>query len=202
MTAPHAVIIAGGAGERLGGVRKAELRIGGTRQIDRVVAALGLVTRPIMVASGPAGRRIALPHDCQAVADLPAPCGGPLAGLAAAVAQLAESGVQEGLLVSSAVDVPFLPADFVERLTNELGSRAAAFAGWADSFYPPNAVWQLAALQTLPAAVMAGEAPASLKALQRDLGACRIDWPAFSPDPFANGNMLHELLALQRRARW
>ena len=46
MSLPHAVIIAGGEGQRLGGVRKADLRIGGVRQIDRVIEALGAVAAP------------------------------------------------------------------------------------------------------------------------------------------------------------
>lgn len=62
-----------------------------------------------MIASGPRGRQLTLPRDCQAVADLESPCAGPLAGLPAAVAQLAEAGVITGLLVSVAVDTFFCP---------------------------------------------------------------------------------------------
>jgi molybdopterin-guanine dinucleotide biosynthesis protein A len=53
MTLPHVVIIAGGRGMRLGVVRKADLRLGGVRQLDRVISALGKIVSPIMVASGP-----------------------------------------------------------------------------------------------------------------------------------------------------
>lgn len=201
MSLPHAVIIAGGQGQRLGGIRKADLRVGGMRQLERIMAALGDVTRPILVASGPRGRRLALPADCLAVDDLESPCAGPLAGLVAAVAQLAESGITRGLLVSVAVDTVFVPPDFIARMIDGLGDAATAYAAWGEDFYPPNAVWQLGALQQLPAALSGSEAPVSLKSLQRALGARRVDWAGLQPtNPFANINTLADLLALQRLA--
>lgn len=202
MSVPHAVIIAGGEGQRLGGVRKAELRIGGVRQIDRVIGALGRVAAPILVSSGPAGRSIHVPSGCVAVADLDAPCGGPLAGLAAAVDWLGRAGIAEGLLVSAAVDTPFLPADFARRMSGALGAAAAAFAAWGDDFYPPNAIWRIEGLRALPSAVAAGTAPASLKALQRALEARRVDWTEdYASNPFGNINTVADLVALQRFAK-
>ena len=202
MSLIHAVIIAGGEGQRLGGVRKVDLRIGGVRQLDRVVAALGAVARPILVSTGPEHRRIEVPADCAALPDLDAPHGGPLAGLAAAVDWLAGDGITQGLLVSVAVDTPFLPTDFVQRLEAALGEAPAAFAAWGDDFYPPNAIWRIEGLQHLPASVIADAAPASLKALQRQLGAVRVDWAEDDKaNPFLNINTLADLLALQRIAR-
>ena len=56
------MILAGGKGERLGGVVKANLRVGGVRLIDRVAAALADVKGPILVAHGGLDRDlIALP---------------------------------------------------------------------------------------------------------------------------------------------
>ena len=202
MSLVHAVIIAGGEGQRLGGVRKADLRIGGVRQIDRVVAALGPEARPILDSTGPEHRRIDLPADCAAIPDLDAPHGGPLAGLAAAVDRLARERITHGLLVSVAVDTPFLPADFVQRLQAALGEAPAAFAAWGGDFYPPNALWRLERLQGLPAGIIDGTAPVSLKALQRELGAVRVDWAGSDKaNPFLNINTVTDLIALQRIAR-
>lgn len=201
MTLPHAVIIAGGQGERLGGVRKADLRIGGVRQIDRVMAALGEVAEPILVGSGPMSRQLTLPANCLAVPDLESPCAGPLAGLAAAVAWLADSGITTGLLISVAVDTPFLPDSFVRRMIDGLGDASAAYAAWGTDFYPPNAVWQIATLQDLPQQMVYAKAPASLKALQRSLGAQRVDWAnGETANPFTNINTIADLVALQRIA--
>ncbi|KRA50752.1 molybdenum cofactor guanylyltransferase [Devosia sp. Root635] len=200
MSLPHGVIIAGGRGERLGGVRKADLRIGGRRLVDRVAEALGTVAAPVMIAVGPVddgrGRR----DDAVAVTDLDAPVGGPLAGLAAAVAALRVRGIREGLLISAAVDTPFLPDDFATMMLDELRDAPAAFAGWGAGFYPPNAIWRIEALAELPGRVTAGTAPGSLKALQASMGARLADWTSrHAADPFLNVNTLADLLALERR---
>jgi molybdopterin-guanine dinucleotide biosynthesis protein A len=202
MSLVHAVIIAGGEGQRLGGVRKADLRIGGVRQIDRVVAALGAVARPILVSTGPENRRVEMPAGCAALPDLDAPHGGPLAGLAAAIDRLAREGITRGLLVSVAVDTPFLPGNFVQRLEAALGAAPAAFAAWEEDFYPPNAIWRIESLQHLPASIVANAAPASLKALQRELGALRVDWTEDAEaNPFLNINTVADLVTLQRIAK-
>ncbi|WP_137151730.1 NTP transferase domain-containing protein [Devosia sp. FKR38] len=198
---PHAVIIAGGAGARLGGVRKGDLRIGNQRLLERVLAALGPVQSPVLVGMGPAPQRLVLPPDCFAVPDLADTPGGPLAGLLAAVKYLAEKGITRGPLVSVAVDTPFLPQDFVALLESGLGAAPAAYAAWGDDFYPPNALWRLEALQSLVSGAQAVAPPASLKALQQALGAVRVDWcPRAKANPFANLNTVKDLIALQNRA--
>lgn len=202
MTAPYAVIIAGGKGERLGGVRKADLLIGGIRLVDRVAQALGEVQSPLMIAMGPQDDGRGARSDSFPVTDLAAPVGGPLAGLAAAVAELHERGIGSGLLVSVAVDTPFLPDDFVATLTAALGDASAAYAAWGEQFYPPNAIWRIEALAGLPERVLQGDAPHSLKALQRELAAVAVDWSArATANPFGNVNTVGDLVALGRMAR-
>lgn len=200
MSLPYGVIIAGGQGQRLGGVRKADLKVGGRRLIDRVAAALGTVAPPLLVATGHGSPT--LPPGAIGVLDLNDTLGGPLAGLAAAVDWLAEQGVVDGLIVSSAVDTPFLPADFVAVLTAALESHAAVYAQWGDEFYPPHALWRLSAIATLPARVRAGIAPKSLKALLGEIHAVAQDWQALSAvNPFENLNTLADLVRLGQRAR-
>jgi molybdopterin-guanine dinucleotide biosynthesis protein A len=202
MSLPHAVIIAGGKGERLGGVRKAALRIGGRRLVDRVTEALGPVALPLMIATGPADDGRGERDGAVRVTDLDASLGGPLAGLAAAVAALKRQAIDSGLLVSVAVDTPYLPDDFVAVMADELGDAPAAFAGWGADFYPPNAIWRIEALAALPERVMAGTAPGSLKGLQASMGAQLVDWTARSAvNPFLNVNTMADLLLLERRSR-
>lgn len=202
MSPPHAVVIAGGRGERLGGVIKADLRIGGRRLLDRVVGALGAVQAPLLISIGPRSDWPDLPADAVALADLAATTGGPLAGLAAAVASLQARGIDKGVLVSVAVDTPFLRPDFVGHLQAGLGDAPAAFASWGKQFYPPNAIWRIEALATLPERVIGDRAPASLKALQRELGARAVAWTGHGEaDPFVNLNTMGDLVALGRIAR-
>lgn len=199
MSRAHAVIFAGGRGERLGGVRKADLRLGGVPFIERVARAMGDVAPPLLVAAGPNAVIHHLPQGAVAIADLTAPYGGPLAGLAAAVAALHEWGIERGLLVSAAVDTPLLPENFAAEMGAALGEARAGFVAWGEDFYPPNAVWRLEELASLPEDWRAGRAPPSLKALLARLGAKRIDWQGRSPrNPFANVNRLEDLLVLGR----
>lgn len=202
MSPLYAVIIAGGKGERLGGVRKADLLVGGRRLVDRVADALGPVELPLMIAVGPHNDGRGARGDTLAVTDMEAPVGGPLAGLAAAVAALHQRGIGDGLLVSVAADTPFLPSDFVAVLGATLGTAAAAYAAWGQQFYPPNAIWRLAALAALPEQVLQNRAPPSLKALQRELGAVAVDWWArVAANPFGNVNTVADLVALGSMAR-
>ena len=195
---PSAVILAGGRGERLGGVVKAQLRVGGVRLIDRVAARVA-ACRPIILSSGPhdpAG--MGLPPGVVAVADLPGEYAGPLAGLAAALTGLPD-GIE--LLVCAAVDAPFLPVDYVERLMAGLGEASAAVARYDSQPYPTNSIWRVERLRDLPARLLAGTAPRSLKSLAAQIGGVTIDWPS-SPDgdPFANINTPEDLALAEARA--
>ena len=197
----HAVIIAGGKGERLGGVRKADLLVGGRRLVDRVADAIGEVESPLMIAVGPRDDGRGARACSIAVTDIDASLGGPLAGLAAAVESLGTRGITRGLLASAAVDGPFLPADFVARLMACLDEAPAAFAAWDQQFYPPNALWRLQSIADLPARVRAGTAPSSLKTLLQELGAQPVDWRKFmKSNPFLNINTLGDVVALGKNA--
>ncbi|MEO5807873.1 NTP transferase domain-containing protein [Devosia sp.] len=191
------VILAGGQGQRLGGVRKAHLKLGGVMLIDRVIRALALPPGAIIVSIGHlnpnafAGGPVPVP-------DLTADIGGPLAGLAAAVDYLLMQREQPEFIIGSAVDVPFLPSDFLARLQTRLGDGAAAYAQVGDTFYPTNALWRFSAITDLPQLVRSGTAPKSLKHLLQSLDAIAVDWPD-TPNPFANINTMADLIALSRR---
>lgn len=195
------LILAGGRGERMGGADKAALVVGGLRLIDRVAAALA-VCRPLLLSY--ASDREAPEYGIaglQAVADLRTGYAGPLAGVAAAVDWLARSASPAEFLVVAAVDAPFLPADYVERLAEGIGSAPCAISSYGGQTYPTNAIWRIAALQSLPDAVRNRTAPHSLKRLSAELGGVVVPWPINEAgDPFANANTPEELDALRRRA--
>ncbi len=197
MSATFGAIIAGGQGQRLGGVRKAHLKLGGVRLLDRVVARLGVDPANIIVAIGQLPVAAFAADDFALVPDLTDTNIGPLAGLAAAVDYCLQLDTPPRFLISSAVDIPFLPHDFLSRLSEEIPGHAAAFAQTDDQFYPTNTLWRLDAIATLPAQMRRGAAPKSLKQLLRDLGASPVDWP-IEPNPFANINTMTELLTLSR----
>jgi molybdenum cofactor guanylyltransferase len=190
-----AVILAGGRGERLGGANKALLDIGGTRLIDQALAAVAGYA-PVLVAAG--SNELGVPG-ARTIRDLDADYGGPLAGVAAAVAALSDSDAE--LLLSLAVDTPFFPHDFCSRALPALEHALAVIGAFGAQDYPTNGLWQLAALRDLPARVRAGTAPHSLKRVAADLGAARLDYALWATaDPFANANTPADLAALRARA--
>jgi molybdopterin-guanine dinucleotide biosynthesis protein A len=199
-----AVILAGGEGQRLGGVIKANIEIGGTRLLLRVATALGACEAPILVANGrldPA--LLALPAGLQPAPDLASDYRGPLAGLAGAIGWLVAEGQKPDFVASVAVDTPFFPADFVSRASAMMTETTAnaILARYADQDYPTNALWRFSAVSTLAERICAGTAPHSLKRLGIELDAQHLDWPSDpAGDPFANVNTPEDLRLLEARA--
>ena len=104
-----AIVVGGGGGERLGGVSKPDLTLGGERLIDRVCGALLEVCGAGCVAVVPPAVRV--PEGVRRTLEDP-PNGGPLAGIDAGLRTL---GVGDDVLVVIvSVDAPgvgsFLPA--------------------------------------------------------------------------------------------
>jgi molybdopterin-guanine dinucleotide biosynthesis protein A len=198
-----AVILAGGKGERLGGVIKANVTVGGVRLLRRVARALGDEAHPVLVALGGfrAEELNLLPGQI-AVPDLPTGYGGPLAGVAAAIDWCNRVDDPPELLITVAVDTPFLPPDFVARLTASLGPEdRAVVARYGEQDYPTNALWRLDAVTALPDRVWEGVAPHGLKRLAAAIGARSLHWPeTASGDPFANVNTPADLALLEARA--
>lgn len=193
MTRIAAVILAGGRGERLGGVNKALLALGDRTLLDRAIA----VTRGYKTLLAVGSARFEAPGDLEQVLDLDTGYAGPLAGVAAAVQHLADSAID--LLFSLAVDTPLFPADFVSRARDLLHASPAVLAAYGEQDYPTNAVWRLSALSGLPDAVRNGTAPRSLKRLALGLGAARLDYaPLTDSDPFRNANTPEDLAFLGR----
>lgn len=184
-----AVVLAGGQGSRLGNVRKAELRLCGQRLLDRVVTRL---PGGVLVSTGRGAQYAG--YTC--VPDLPGPAGGPLAGLAAAVLHLRGTAEPGDILVSVAVDTPFLPADFVAKLAAGLTSENAAYAAWGGEIYPTNAAYRFGAISDLPERA---DSLGSPKRLLSSLDAKAVRW-ATDQNPFANLNTLADLVGLTQRA--
>jgi molybdenum cofactor guanylyltransferase len=102
MPAYAAVLLAGGAARRLGGVAKPALPVGGRSMLERVLAAVP-DARPRLVV-GPAKLAAGLPVDVAVTSEEP-PGGGPVAAAAAGLA-LVPPGIEFVALL--AADLPFL----------------------------------------------------------------------------------------------
>ncbi|MEO6013664.1 MAG: molybdenum cofactor guanylyltransferase [Devosia sp.] len=195
MSAVAAVILAGGKAERLGGINKALLEVGGQRLIDRVLAAIDGCA-PILLSVGRSD--FSLPG-LIAVPDLDTDYAGPIAGVAAAVQHLASNPPE--FLLSVAADTAFFPHDFIARALPLLAKFPVVLSAYRGQDYPTNGLWRFAALTGLPAALRDGTAPHSLRRLADRIGATRLDYAeTASADPFANANTPDDLAALRARA--
>ena len=109
-----AVILAGGAGRRLGGPDKPMLTVGGRPMLARVLDAVADATLRIVV--GPP--TLSLPGDVIRVSEDP-PGGGPVAATAAGLAAL-EASTSTPIVALLAADLPFLDTHAVRRLRDAL----------------------------------------------------------------------------------
>lgn len=188
-----AVILAGGRGERLGGVNKALLEIDGKRFIDLAVEAVA-GCEPVLVAAG--REAYPVPAGTEAILDIEGDYAGPLAGVASAVQHLRGSGVDA--LLSLAVDTPLFPHGFLGRAIPLLASSAVVVGAFGPQDYPTNALWRLEAIRDLDRDVVSGTAPRSLKRVAATLGAARLDYAEIvAADPFRNANTPEDLAFLR-----
>ncbi|KQV10116.1 hypothetical protein ASE03_22060 [Kitasatospora sp. Root187] len=116
MTAYDALVLAGGAARRLGGVDKPGLAVGGRTLLDRVLAACPDARTVVVV--GP--ERPTERSDLHWTREDP-PGGGPVAAVAAGLGQISADRV---LLL--AADLPFLDGRTVERLLDALAEHDGA----------------------------------------------------------------------------
>ena len=125
MTIPFdAIVLAGGAGTRLGGVDKASLDVGGSTMLERVIAAVEDAERIVCV--GP-HRHTSVPVTW--TREVP-PGGGPVPALAAGLRHVTTSRV-----VVLAVDLPLITADLVRSLVR--GRHEAVMASDEDGVPQP-----------------------------------------------------------------
>ncbi len=192
------VILAGGQSQRMG-AEKALQRLGGSSLLAHVIARFQpQVDRLFLNANGDARRFAAFGLDVVPDGD-PALPGGPLAGVAAALAKADRLGFKA--LACAPCDTPFLPLDCVARLraVQERSGALVAVARSPRGLEPMFALWTVAALAPLQAALARGR-PTPRKLLA-ELGAGEALFDsAGEPDPFANLNTPAELSAAAKFA--
>lgn len=139
-----AVVLAGGAGRRLGGADKPTLTLGGRTLLARVLDAVAGAEARIVV--GP-GRDV--PPGVLMTREQP-PGGGPLAAIAAGLARVPEGVPQVAVLAG---DLPFLTAEAVRELRAAAVTDAAAYVDDDGRRQYLCAVWRTEALRRRLAAV-------------------------------------------------
>lgn len=176
------VILAGGAGRRLGGADKAMVRLAGQPLLAHVQARLSPAVGALAIsANGDAARfagyRLAVLPD--SVPGLPGPLAGILAGLDWAAALGADA------VVSVAVDTPFFPGDLVPRLAAG-ASGTGAVAATATGVHSTFGLWPVGLRAALAATLAAGQR--RLLDFVQAQGMAVVAFPATEPDGFFNIN--------------
>jgi molybdenum cofactor guanylyltransferase len=184
------VILAGGQGRRMGGADKAFLPLAGRPLIQHVLDRLRPQVESVIVsANGDTARFAAL--GCPIVTDVIPQ--GPLSGVLSALLHAKAAGATH--LVSTPVDTPFLPNDFVARLqaAAETAPEGLALARTVDGDHPASAIWPVALAPLLAAFLADGGAKVTRFTDARS--AQRVDFPDAAA--FLNLNTPEELAAAE-----
>ncbi|MFC4018561.1 molybdenum cofactor guanylyltransferase [Micromonospora sp. GCM10011542] len=177
-----AVVLAGGAARRLGGVDKPALPVGGRPMRDRVLAAVADATQRIVV--GPAGP---VPEGVRVTREEP-PGGGPVAAAAAGLALLDPGTTGVALL---AADLPLLTRDAVGELLTHLtvdGPDGACFLDGDGRRQSLCGVWRVDALRGALGRLAAERggtlAGAPVRGLLAGLVVREVPWSGGGPPPW------------------
>jgi len=189
-----AVVLAGGAARRMGGVDKPDVPVGGLAMRDRVLAAVAGADPRVVV--GPLADP---PPGVLAVREEP-PGAGPVAATAAGLAALAEAAGRTGpaafaepagLVALLAGDLPLLTADAVDLLTRTVRAGGVDGALYVDATGRRQllcGVWRTerlrAAVGRLAARRGGGLVGASMRALFGGLSVADVTWSGAGPPPW------------------
>ncbi|MEM8785604.1 MAG: molybdenum cofactor guanylyltransferase MobA, partial [Pseudomonadota bacterium] len=145
-----AVVLAGGAGRRLGPGDKSLTPLAGKPLIDHVLdRVMPQAGQTILSANGDLDRF--QPRPLPIIADQVPGSAGPLAGLLAALDWMQTHRPNAPWLLSVPTDTPFLPTDLAGRLAGALPSdkAAAACAASAGRRHPVIALWPVSSTGAL-----------------------------------------------------
>lgn len=118
-----ALVLAGGQGKRLGGLSKPDLVDQGVRLLDAALRAAAPARQIVVVAPG----SVEIPTGVRRTIEDP-PYGGPVAGVAAGMAELDRDRIPAGIVVVLACDMPALH-EAVPRLVTALEAASADVDG-------------------------------------------------------------------------
>ena len=188
-----AVIVAGGRSSRMGREKALEL-FRGRSMIDWIIERLSAQVDEIVLNANGDTRRFAQ-LGLQVIIDLRSDVGTPLAGLHAALAFAKNNGFDAVLTTPS--DVPFLPADLLQRLL--AANRDAVISASGGQLHYLTGLWSPGLLPAIEDAVKQPRTP-RLQDWCRACGAAVVEWSANPYDPFFNINTPEQLAEAERIA--
>lgn len=153
---PPAVILAQGTSRRMGR-DKGLVRLGGRPLIAHVVERLAPQCGALAINGPAAFGAAALSVDATLIDEAPFAGKGPLGGIRAGLVWARTATPLASHLLIVPVDMPFLPADLVERLRGGLAPHGAAIAMSPDGrIVPVLGLWPLSALEPVEQVLRGG----------------------------------------------
>ncbi len=181
---PAALILAGGAARRLGGVDKPLLDLAGISLLERILSRLRPQAAAIALSANGDPARFAA-FDLPVLPDGAFAGQGPLAGVLAGLDWAAAQGAAALLTVPG--DTPFIPPDLAAAL-----APPPACATSAGQMHHLVALWPTAARHALRR-VLTEPGPRGARDFTASLAMRRVDFPTAAWDPFLNVNTPEDL---------
>ncbi len=194
------VVIAGGRSKRFGR-NKAAGMLQGKSLLERIAEQLASQTASLAISVASGSEPIAA-AGFTVIADILGPDVGPLAGLHAAMAWAKSCPEEFKWVVTTTVDTPFLPADFVQRLHEtalaESALCAVSFSG--NQRHPLHGIWSVELATSLEEFVENANSR-SVQSWADSLGVPIVQWLTEPIDPFFNINTEADLAAANQAIR-
>ena len=186
------LVLSGGRSVRFGG-EKAAAQLDGKPLLLWATGRLQAACAEVAVNARRGTEAERLAGSLPVLHDLPGDPDGPLAGVRAGLIWARDLGARA--LAVSPCDAPLLPADLYPRLITAAGD-GAAMAVTPEGRQPQFAVWPVAALPAVTAAIAGGAHPPTWRVLE-EIGAVQVMFEDVAA--FANVNTPEDLAALAAR---
>ena len=187
------VLMAGGAGRRMGGGDKCLRRLGGETLLARTIRSLRPHVGTLILNANGDGTRFA-EYGLPVVADVIEGYAGPLAGVLTGMEWARANVPNAAYVVTVPTDIPFLPGDLVPRLSEAMIAENAdiACAASGDRAHPVPALWKIDLAPKLRADMVERDAR-KVDAWTAGQKLVCAEWPVGKIDPFFNVNRQEDL---------
>lgn len=175
-------VLAGGQSRRMG-ENKAFLSLAGTPLIEHAIKRLQPQVSQLILNAHEAGTALDA-FGLPVVPDAEGDHQGPLAGILAALRWAETAGFH--WIATAAVDTPFFPLDFVQRLAAAAQDRTMAVASSGGRLHPVFGLWSATLAGELESEIGKGQRSVHQWVGRHDAGIA--EWPAQPHDPFFNLN--------------
>ncbi|WP_299348785.1 NTP transferase domain-containing protein [uncultured Maritalea sp.] len=195
------VMLAGGGGVRLGGVDKAQLKLGNTNLATLVYNQIFPQSDFLSITFAPDSERSSLPENVARLTDKFDPQIGPLGGIYAGYEWAKSLGAkdQNDYLLIVPIDSPLFPSDFVQQAVPLMQISDVVVARYGDQEYPTCSLWRCGAASRI-GATRSGARNNSVRGYLDKLEVGYIDFLSSHPEnPFKNVNKISDLIKLSAR---